>query len=448
MKKKHGIFLGIISIAVMGVSLSAQEGEGGKASLTLDFSASIVSVNSDGDVDSFADAGFGEDNESTLSFSYESEFFGGVASLGFYPMLHYLFSNSMGDDAGANIFTIDELYAWIRPFGEHFKFTAGIFENTDGVTDYTDDIDNFKMGVFYDGTESMGPYTEPVWYFTAALENGFLSEASFGPITAQFLLAPNFGDKTAAAFLKDPFTNSMAMFGVSNYNHSNDAGGRLFRLGGRLIAEFEDTITVSTLFKLESWPTEIMNNFFQQIRPGSPPVPGSVMHQSTFGAYLDITAIENLGISLGYTGFMVPTDDGDAKASLWNGIDLRATWTGIEGLSISTHNNISFSNGKDWYLGRGENGTFFNLYNAFGLTKTLTEQFGINMEIGNVFSKTNYDNGIPKTEYNNFWGQAKLIASPVENAEFSVGLRFEGTKQDDDNLTTVFSVPIGITVSF
>jgi hypothetical protein len=55
----------------------------GKSSLTLDFSASALSVNNDGDVDSFTDVGFGEDRESTLSFSYESELFGGTASLRF-----------------------------------------------------------------------------------------------------------------------------------------------------------------------------------------------------------------------------------------------------------------------------------------------------------------------------------------------------------------------------
>jgi hypothetical protein len=179
-----------------------------------------------------------------------------------------------------------------------------------------------------------------------------------------------------------------------------------------------------------------------------------------FGAYADITAVENLGLSFGYTGFMSLNDASDVDSTLWNGIDLRARWTGIEGLSLSTHNNVSFALGsdKEW-MGwmRGGDSYFFSLYNAIGLTKELTEKFSIGAEIGNVFVKTRSERsqemlvvfGTPgDVDYDTFWGQAKLIVSPVENAEFSVGLRFEGTKQDDDDLTAVFSVPIGITVSF
>ena len=66
--KKHGVFLVVMALAIMGVPLVAQEeGTGAKVSVTLDFSATALSVNNDGDVDSFTDSGFGDDNESTLS---------------------------------------------------------------------------------------------------------------------------------------------------------------------------------------------------------------------------------------------------------------------------------------------------------------------------------------------------------------------------------------------
>ena len=436
MKKKHGVFLVIMALAMMGVSLAAQEeGTGRKVSVTLDFNATALSVNNDGDIDSFTDTGFGDDNESTLSVGYEGELFGGVASLGFLPDFGAYFEEDFA--AGPPVLSIDELYVWIKPFGEHFKFTGGIFENTDGVADYTDDIDNFGMGVFYDDDEYESPFLEPESAKTGtALVNGFLAEAAFGPVTAQIHFGPNFSNKGAAPFFNDAY-------GVN----INDAEARLYRIGGRLIADI-GVGTVSALFKSYSIPT--LGNF-----------PGKAINLITFGAYADITAVENLGISLGYTGFLSANDDSDNKTPLWSGIDLRATWTGIEGLSISTHNNVSFSMGKDYWIPRTEDGAlFFTLYNAIGVTKELTEKFSINAEIGNILSTTNYafdydsdENGIPdaarpETDYDKFWGQLKLIAAATENAEFKVGLKVDVEKNNDDDTAIVFSVPIGISVTF
>jgi hypothetical protein len=60
---------------------------------------------------------------------------------------------------------------------------------------------------------------------------------------------------------------------------------------------------------------------------------------------------------------------------------------GIEGLSLSTHHNITFARGaeKGWMLGK--DASFLNLYNAIGATKELTEKFSVNAEIKNVFPK-------------------------------------------------------------
>jgi hypothetical protein len=158
--------------------------------------------------------------------------------------------------------------------------------------------------------------------------------------------------------------------------------------------------------------------------------------------------VENLGLSLGYTGYVMHSDANDIDNVLWNGVDLRAQWAGIPGLSISTHNNVSFAQGaeKDWLGMLGKDSSFFTLYNAVGVTKELTEKFSINAEIGNVYTKLSFaDDDI---DSDNLWGQLKFIASPVENAEFSIGLRYAVQTQTDADTASVFSVPIGITVSF
>jgi hypothetical protein len=434
MKKKHGVFVVIMALAMTG-AVAQEDGGGAKVNLTLDFGASAVSVNSDGDVDSFTDSGFGEDNESTLSVSYEGKLFGGVASLGFAtnPDLFVL------GESGIEVppLSINELYAWIKPFGEHFKFTGGLFANKDGVADYTDDIDNFGMGVFYDGSEGNGVFTEPEDALTApALVNGFLAEAAFGPVTAQLLLAPNLSNKTTTVYFTDTI-NALS----PNLNYTlDDAGARNLRIGGRLIADI-GVGTVSVLVKTRTLP-------IAPYKPLGINWPGDLAHFTTFGAYVDFTAIENLGIFLGYTGYIEGNDDNDVKTPLWSGIDLRATWTGIEGLSLSTHNNISFSEGEDWFLMREDN-SFLTLYNAVGLTKEINEKFSVNGEVGNVYSKTvSKVAGVEsKIDYDDFWAGVKLISRLAEDTEFTIGVKIDYEKTGDET-ATIFSVPVGLKVSF
>jgi hypothetical protein len=341
----------------------------------------------------------------------------------------------------------------VKPFGEHFKFTGGIFENNDGVADYTDDIDDFAMGVFVSG----GPflYVEPEETSNTKLTSGFLAEASFGPVTAQLLLAPNYSKETAFLMSSD-FLESL---GVSpSYD---ELGARLFRIGGRIIGDIPNIGTVSGLFKTVQYPVEVLNDIAEWEQGRRPPWGGSKVDFMTFGAYFDLTAIENLGVlSLGYTGWLPYNDADGVDSVLWNGIDLRAMYTGIEGLSLSTHHNISFAFGAEheWMGMLVKDQSFFNLYNAIGGTKELTEKFSVNAEIGNVLSITDYGD-VGKATYDNFFVKAKLITKVSETAEFNVGLAFDLEMQSGilsypwgdfggDNLLATISIPVGIKVSF
>jgi hypothetical protein len=109
---------------------------------------------------------------------------------------------------------------------------------------------------------------------------------------------------------------------------------------------------------------------------------------------------------------------------------------------------------KDWSHVLGKDASFFTLYNAVGATKELTEKFSVNAEIANMFSKTD-DGDLGELKFDTFIVGAKLITKVTENVEFNAGLEvgFENTAlsggfgDTDDNLT-VFSVPVGITLSF
>jgi hypothetical protein len=406
-----------------------------KVNFELEFNASILSADSEGVVDSMTDSGFNEDG-TKIGLSYEDDLWGGNAALKFGNENLRFLSGETGEMFGGFPLSLDELYGWIKPFGEHFKFTGGVFENTDGVADYTDDIDDFGIGVFLPG-EDDELFSEPGEFTNASLVNGFMTDAVFGPVTLQFLLAPNYSKESASALASDTLSKPI------------EAEERFFRYGGRVIAGI-GAGTVSVLYKVFQWPIEIVNEV------ETTNFSGSLATYNTFGAYFDFIAVENLGVSLGYTG-MLPVNNGpDAENVLYSGIDLRATWTGIEGLSLSTHNNISFAKGaeKDWMGFLGKDASFLTLYNAIGATKELTEKFSVNAEVSNVFSKTDHDTA-GKLEYDGFGIAAKLIAKVTENAEFSAGLRLDIEKtalsgsfgDADDNLST-FSIPVSIILSF
>jgi hypothetical protein len=395
-------------------------------------------------VDSFADSAF-EDSE--LSFSYEGEKFGGVVTLGLPDANRHI---NMSTDDLIDPLPFSELYAWIKPFGEIVKFTAGVFENTDGIADYTDDIDDFDVGVFKLDTEGKeegeAPFAEPMKYFNAALADGFLTDLYFGPATVQLLFGPNLSKKhpMSKIFGEEFVTEDMEDFAID---------GRQYRIGARVFAEFEEVGTFALMFKTFQWPKALLAGVSGE------ELPGDFMNYHNFGAYADITAIENLGIMLGYTGYVFANSDSSVNSPLFHGIDLRATWTGVEGLSLSTHNNVSFAMGSadEWEPVKiGEGNSFLNLYNAIGATKTMTDTLSINAQIGNILSKISADDLSSTTlttrTRDEFWAEAKLIASVTEDVHFKAGLKLAIVNDDisgeDATTTTTFSIPVGISVSF
>ena len=94
------------------------------------------------------------------------------------------------------------------------------------------------------------------------------------------------------------------------------------------------------------------------------------------------------------------------------------------------------------------------IFNAVGVTKELTEKFSVNVELANLFSKTD-STTFGEVKYDNFTTGLKLITKATEYAEFNVGLKCDVTNTytncawgNVDDLVTTFSVPLGITVSF
>jgi hypothetical protein len=417
-----------------------------KVSVELDFGASLLTADSEGVVDSMTDASL---EDSKLGFSYEDELWGASASLKFASENLRFLSGEIGEMFAEPVLSLDELYGWVKPFGPVVKFTGGIFENTDGIADYTDDIDDYSMGVFIFG-EDGEPFSKPEAEFTSpVLTNGFLTDLVFGSVTLQFLLGSNYSGDSASALATELMGTVYQMYGVQA-DPTVDTDERFSRLGGRVIID-AGVGTFAAVFKTFQWPMAVINPM--EGLEGNGPFGGDKANWMTFGAYFDLTSVENLGLSAGYTGFLPKSDDGNADSVLYNGIDLRATWTGIEGLSLSTHNNISFAKGskKDWMgILADDDASFFTLYNAIGATKELTEKFSVNAVLSNIYSKT--DLGAMEASTDTFGVNAKFIAKVGENAEFNISAALDVSTSSasgvDDETVTTFSIPVGIKVSF
>jgi hypothetical protein len=443
--KNKCIALCLMAMILTGGILFAQTEKSlaDKVSFSLEFGASLLSIDSEGVVDSLADTGFNEDG-TKIGLAYEDELWGASAALKFgNENLRFL----SGDMSGDFPLALGELYGWVQPFGGFVKFTGGIFENTDGVAGYTDDIDDYGMGVFL--LEDEGAAEPDAELTGPALVNGFLTDLIFGPVTLQFLLAPNYSKERASELV----SGVLSELGGQPVEVEVEADARFFRLGGRVIVD-AGVGTFSALFKTFQYPMAAINRM-RQIEASQTEASqtgetftgynGSKANFTTFGGYFDFTAVENLGVSLGYTGFLPASDGEEVDNVLYSGIDLRAAWTGIEGLSLSTHNHISFAKGaeKDW-MGLGKDQSLFVLYNGIGATKELTGIFSVNATLSNTLAKIG-DSDAKATDTLGLG--AKFIVTVSENAEFNAGLGLE-IANDGDNTLTTFSFPVGIVISF
>jgi hypothetical protein len=117
--------------------------------------------------DSLTDAGFNED-ETKLGIGYEDELWGASASLRFGNENLKFLNGEIGEMFAGFPLALDELYGWVKPFGEHFKFTGGLFDNTGGLADYTDDKVDFAKttlsGSFGDAEDTLTAFSIPIGF--------------------------------------------------------------------------------------------------------------------------------------------------------------------------------------------------------------------------------------------------------------------------------------------
>lgn len=152
---------------------------------------------------------------------------------------------------------------------------------------------------------------------------------------------------------------------------------------------------------------------------------GEGIASHTFGLYAGLSIMDGLGISFGYTGLFRTYEDVfdssenktyEVSGPFFSGIDLRLQFTGVENLTVTFNNNISFASveGKDnevkvgllggiplydhpvggeigAWLGKGESSGWFALYNALGFNYRLTDPITVSFQLGNRLRRLSYE---------------------------------------------------------
>jgi hypothetical protein len=133
-----------------------------------------------------------------------------------------------------------------------------------------------------------------------------------------------------------------------------------------------------------------------------------------FGAVVNLSLIDSLGIGVGYSGYAYAQEKRDNPNAqrfiypYYNGIDLRFNFTGVDKLTVNFNNNISFAtiNGDDntdttingGFGGLAPNGDlqedqsagYLSLYNALGFKYQVTEDLYGSLQLMNTLSSGTY----------------------------------------------------------
>ncbi|GHT69755.1 hypothetical protein FACS1894110_19870 [Spirochaetia bacterium] len=203
------------------------------------------------------------------------------------------------------------------------------------------------------------------------------------------------------------------VYGSYSWNKVN-AG---IRVSGVAIA---DALNFDLIYKIAGYDTDTDGTQFPQ-----PDHKGR--YWNSFGAYLQLTAVKGLGLSVGYSGLVLAEEKdtiGDTTTGkpAWatvsqeyinpfrSGIDLRVSYTGIDKLTLGLNNNFSFAAVKyeddgDPYNttkvyrglggtidGPGDEDSYFAMYNALVAKYKITDSLTGIFELGNRFGTYKYVN--------------------------------------------------------
>lgn len=219
-----------------------------------------------------------------------------------------------------------------------------------------------------------------------------------------------------------------------------------FNVGGRVTFPVADILKGAVLYKADIDSKD----------------QGTSVSRNVIGAYVDISAIENLDLAVGFTGDYTSakiktgenTTDG-VKFSL-SGIDVRAQYN-MDKMGFAAHQNITFGSIKQPMGNQTQSGPYFAMKTKLGFSYQITDTLTTVVEASNTYGKV----GLSEDYYTSMdtvvlYPRVVFALTPsVElNAglkgmfDLSMGLTAGGTSTSLDMKRSLFEVPLSMKVSF
>jgi len=418
-------------------------------------------------------------SEIYLKFGYQAEKFGGLIRFNLSP-------RSFDYDQALVISNLIDIYnAWGK---------IGFFKLWIGRDDYRGSINRYQN--FYDtlGVDNFGPIIANFDYRDSRTLNLTGSDiTNLGKDVQGFANTTLLAEFNFSSFFITLAANNLFSKIEGRGTNENQFVDNFTDTNSVFSARFEavnlfDMLSLAAIYKFQYSDRKYELEEYQNANAQQSfflPQMGIYHHQ--FGLFANFTLERlGLGISVGGSGYLRSHKDLDApswggwesyKYPAWYGIDLRANYTGVEKLSITLNNNISFSKIKgdndptsyiygfyDNYRGDpdvGENTeqNVFVLYNALAVAYNITENLTLRGEISNQFAKLVYLYNKDETRFIdtflNLSGYAGIVWNITNFASLRAGatVRFKNYKHEDAALKSKggileWGIPIGVLVQF
>ena len=219
-----------------------------------------------------------------------------------------------------------------------------------------------------------------------------------------------------------------------------------FNVGGRVTFPVADILKGAVLYKADIDSRD----------------QGTSISRNVIGAYVDIYAIENLNLAVGFTGdyTSVKTKTGETttdgvKFSL-SGIDVRAQYN-MDKMGFAAHQNLTFGSIKQPMGNQTQSGPYFAMKTKLGFSYQITDTLTTVVEASNTYGKVGTSEDYyasmdtvvlyPRVVFA-LTPSVELNAGLKGMFDLSMGVTTGGTSTSPDMKRSLFEVPLSMKVSF
>lgn len=336
---------------------------------------------------------------------------------------------------------------WVKPFD--FMTIKALNYGVRSMDRYVDIISELKdgYGVLRVGRfNTKGKWENPLSSSPVRLDEllNFTIEGSDADKLSGFILDMNFDVVQVELGLSASEADGYSKWYAPVMLFADDQSS--FNMGARVTFPVADILKGSVLYKTDIDTKKA----------------GLNISRNVIGAYVDIYAIENLNLVVGFTGDYISSKNkttektSDVGAWSMNGIDLRAQYN-MDKMGFAAHQNFTFGSTKEFFSDKTYTGPYFAMKTKLGFLYKITDSLDAVVEASNTYAKFG-------TRDDNYNTMDTMVIYPrvafelVPGVELNAGLkgtfdlsikRVQSSVTETANFKrSIFEVPLSMKVSF